>query len=199
MIQRWNDYDKVKGYGDFQMLPKGGYVVKILGVSMEYTRDGRQYLKLSCDIVEGDYTGFYAQQYKTSTKEDKKWACNFLVNIPTDDGSERDGWTKRSFRTFIDTVEDSNDGYRWDWNETKLKGLIFGGIFNMREYEKADGSIGQATNFARCTSAENIRNGKYTIPEDRLLKPKNGGNSAGYNEGFMSIPDDVEDEGLPFN
>lgn len=201
MIHRWNDYDKVKGYGDYQMLPKGGYVVKILVVSVGSTRDGRDYLKLSCDVIEGEYANFYTQQYRENKNEDKKWGCNFLVNIPTDDGSEQDGWTKRSFRTFIDAVEESNNGYHWDWNETKLKGLIFGGIFNMREYEKTDGSIGQATNFARCTSAEKIRTGKFQIPADKLLKKQESGgyNPNGYADGFMSIPDSADSEGLPFN
>ena len=30
-IKHFSDYDKVKGYGDYQILPRGGYVVKILG------------------------------------------------------------------------------------------------------------------------------------------------------------------------
>ena len=196
MIQRWNDYDKIKGYTDFERLPKGGYVVKILGVSVGQTADFRQFLKLSCDIIEGEYAGFYEKQYRSNTNEDKKWTCNLLQNLPTDDGSERDGWTKKSFRTMIDALEESNHGFHWDWNETKLKGLIVGGLFNEREYEAQDGSIRRATNLARFCPVDKIRSGNYTLPKDRLLdKPGN----APVNDGFMSIPDGVESEGLPFN
>ena len=46
MIQKWSDYDKVKGYTDFERLPKGGYVVKILGVSVGQNRDFQQYLNI---------------------------------------------------------------------------------------------------------------------------------------------------------
>ena len=194
MIQRWNDYDSIKGYADYEMLPKGGYVVKILGVSIGQTGDFRQYLKLSCDIVEGEYANFYANQYKANTNEDKHWTCNLLQNIPTDDGSERDGWTKKAFRTMIDALEESNPGFHWDWNETKLKGLIVGGLFNEREYEGRDGSIKRATNLAKFCSVDKIRNGKYTLPKDKLLN-----HSAPVNDGFMSIPEGVEDSGLPFN
>ena len=31
MIQRWGDYDKVKGYSDYERLPKGGYVCRYGG------------------------------------------------------------------------------------------------------------------------------------------------------------------------
>lgn len=196
MIQRWNDYDKVKGYSDFEQLPKGGYVVKILGVSIGQTGDFRQYLKLSCDIVEGEYANYFTNQYKNNQNEDKKWICNLLQNLPVDDGSERDGWTKKAFRTMIDALEDSNPGFHWDWNETKLKGLTVGGLFNEREYEGHDGSIKRATNLARFCSVDKIRSGNYTLPKDKLLPNRP---SASVGEGFMSIPDNVEDEGLPFN
>lgn len=195
MIQKWNDYDNVKGYGDFERLPKGGYVVKILGVSIGQNSDFRTYLKLSCDVIEGEYANFYTMQYKANSNEDKKWGCNLIINIPTDDGSERDGWAKRSFRTAIDALEESNPGFHWDWNETKLKGLIAGGLFNEREYEAQDGSVRRATNLARFCSADKVRSGNYTLPKDRLLN-KTGGQMG---EGFMSIPSGVEDEGLPFN
>lgn len=196
MIQRWNDYDKVKGYTDFERLPKGGYVVKILGVSIGQTGDFRQYLKLSCDIVEGEYANYFTDQYKNNQNEDKKWTCNLLQNLPVDDGSERDGWTKKGFRTMIDALEDSNPGFHWDWNETKLKGLIVGGLFNEREYEGHDGSVKRATNLARFCAVDKIRSGNYTLPKDKLL-PNHSAAQVG--EGFMFIPDGVEDTGLPFN
>lgn len=196
MIQRWGDYDKVKGYSDYERLPKGGYVVKILGVSVGQTGDFRKYLKLSCDIVEGEYANFYADQYKANTNEDKRWSCNLLQNLPVDDGSERDGWTKRSFRTMIDALEESNPGFHWDWNETKLKGLIVGGLFNEREYEGQDGTVKRATNLARFCAVDKIRSGNYTLPKDKLLDRHTAVQTP---EGFMSIPEGVEDAGLPFN
>lgn len=203
MIKAFKDYEKVQAYGDYQRLPKGGYVVKILGVSVEENKNG-QYLKLSCDITEGDFTGYFGLQYRNSTKEDKKWACNLLVNIPKDDGSEQDGWTKRRFKTIMEALEDSNKGYAWDWDETKLKGLKVGGLFNEREYVNMCGDIKTAVNLATFCSIEKIKDGSYQLPADKLLSDDRREQVEEHAakpdaEGFVSVPDGVDNEALPFN
>ena len=33
-IKRFRDYEKTQAYGDYDVLPKGGYVVKILGAEL---------------------------------------------------------------------------------------------------------------------------------------------------------------------
>lgn len=199
MIKAFSDYDKVQAYGDFQRLPKGAYIVSILGVSVENGNSG-QYLKLSCDIAEGDFTGFYGLQYKNNQSENRKWACNLLLNIPTDDGSERDGWTKRRFKTIMEAIEDSNEGFYWAWDETKLKGLKVGGLFNEREYEANDGSVRTATNLATFCAISKVRDGSYKIPDDRKLTGRDPLEVKRPDaEGFISVPDGVDDEALPFN
>ena len=116
--------------------------------------------------------------------------------MPNDDGTEQDGWTKRKFKTFTDALEDSNPGYHFDWDESKFKGLIVGALFNEREYEKNDGSIGRALNFAQVISVDRVRSGNYKLPDDKLLKRSSGGGTG--DDGFMNIPDGVDDE-LPFD
>ena len=56
-IKRFGDYEKTQAYGDYEALPKGGYVVKILGAELCSNSVG-QYVKISCDIAEGEYAGF---------------------------------------------------------------------------------------------------------------------------------------------
>ena len=107
-IKRFGDYEKTQAYGDYEALPKGGYVVKILGAEVCNNSVG-QYVKISCDIAEGEYAGFYAKEYKAQQSEDKKWHCNHLLYIPNDDGSEKDNWTKRRFKTFTEALEESKD------------------------------------------------------------------------------------------
>lgn len=195
MIRKWNDYESTKSYADYERLPKGGYVVKILGVSVEHYRDNESTLKLSCDVCEGDYANFYADAYKSNSNEDKRWGCNYLINIPNDDGSERDGWRKRGFKTAIEAIEESNPGYHWGWNETTLKGLTVGALFNEREYEAQDGSIRKSTNLARFISADKIRSGSFTLPKDKLIERSAPASAPG--SGWMDVPDN--DDGLPFN
>ncbi|MCF0121636.1 MAG: hypothetical protein HUJ74_00100, partial [Lachnospiraceae bacterium] len=141
--------------------------------------------------AEGEYSGFYANEYKNQQSENKKWHCNYLLNIPNDDGSERDGWTKRKFKTVIEAIEDSNSGYHFDWDEQKFKGKIVGGLFNEREYEDSTGNVRRVTNLAKICNAEKIRSKKFTLPNDTLIK-RSAKNDF---DKFMQIPD----SDLPFD
>jgi hypothetical protein len=143
-MRPFSNYDKTQAYTEYETLPKGGYVLSVLGVSINKWQSGDEYLQISCDISEGEYAGFYAKRYKEDTREDKKWNCNYNLTIPKDDGSERDGWAKRRFKTVMNAFEDSNPGFRWEWNEAALKGKKIGGLFNIRQWEKNDGSVGEA-------------------------------------------------------
>lgn len=194
-IKKPSDYDKTEAYAERRQLPKGGYVLKVLGSEVKENSNG-QYIQLGCDIVEGDFKDFYAQDWRAQTNEDKKWRCNYLLNIPKDDGSERDGWNKRRFKTVMLAFEASNEGYHWDWNSDSLKGKLIGGLFNIREYTNQQNQIRQATNLAQLTNVDAIRNGTYRLPEDKLLDHNGGIQPDPVNE-FMAIPDSDADA-LPF-
>lgn len=194
MIEQFKDYDQVKAYSEFPTLPKGGYVLKIMGVSVKTNSNGK-YLQIGCDIAEGEYKDFFTKQYTNDTRDTKKWGCNYLLSLPKDDGTEQDGWTKRSFKTFTEALEDSNNGYHFDWDEQKFKGKLIGGLFNEREYQKTDGTIGRATNLDRVCAVEKIRKGDYKLPEDKLIK-KFGNNTSGM-DGFVNVPEGTNEE-LPF-
>ena len=197
MIKRFGDYDQTKSYGSFEQLPKGGYVLQIKGVELLTNRIG-EYLKISADIFEGEYKDFFAKEYKAQQSEDKKWHCNFLLNIPKDDGSERDGWTKRNFKTFTEALEESNEGYHFDWDELKFKGKLIGGLFNEREYETQQGQIRRATNWARVISVAKIREGSFRLPDDKLLQQSPQPRPVETaDDGFLNLPEDMEDD-LPF-
>ncbi|MBQ6578991.1 MAG: hypothetical protein IJL91_14800 [Bacteroidales bacterium] len=193
-IKQFGDYANTKAYGNFPSLPKGGYVMKIMGAKVENGKYG-QYVEISMDIAEGEYKDFFTKEYQNQTGEDKKYHCRYFLNVPLDDGSEKDGWTKRRFKTFTEALEDSNAGYSFDWDENRFRGLLIGALFNEREYEKSDGSIGSVINIAQVTSVDKIRSGDFTIPKDRLLNKSGSGGTT--SDGFMKIPEGV-DEQLPF-
>ena len=194
-IRRFSDYEQTKSYKDFEQLPRGGYVLIIKNAELCENSVG-QYTKIMCDIAEGDYKDFFMNDYLGQKKEDRKWRCNYLLNTPKDDGSEKDGWTKRRFKTVTEALEESNPGYHFDWDERKFRGKLVGGLFNEREYETNDGKVRRATNLAKLCTVEQIRSGNYRIPDDKLL---NSGNPMPPQQdtGFMNIPD-VVDEELPF-
>ena len=196
MIRRFNDYEQTKSYKDFEQLPKGGYVLIIKGAELCENSVG-QYVKIMCDVAEGDYKDHFMNEYCTQQKEDRKWHCNYLLNVPKDDGSEKDGWTKRRFKTVTEALEESNPGYHFDWDERKFINKLIGGLFNEREYETNDGKVRRTTNLAKLCTVEQIRSGNYRIPDDKLLSgpvpPQ-----APADTGWMNIPDGIDSE-LPFN
>ena len=194
-IKHFGDYDKVQGYQDRPQLPVGGYIMRIMGAEVKENRIG-QYVQVSMDIAEGQYKDFFADDYRAQDAN-KKWHCNYLLNVPLDDGSEKDGWTKRRFKTFTEALEASNDGYHFDWDEKKFKGLMIGGLFNIREWKTDDGQRGRSTNLAQVCSVEKIRTGKYKLPKDQLLKDSDSADSSSTNttSGGFTV---VHDDDLPF-
>ena len=199
-MKKLNGYETAQAYFEQERLPVGGYVLKILDVKYQENSWGDVIL-LSFDIEEGEYKGFFANNYRAQTQEDKKWKGTYRLRVPKDDGSEQDNWKMRRFKTVMMNFEDSNPGYRWNWEEWTLKGKFIGALFNNKEYE-FDGRHGFFTNCHSLVTVEKIRSGKFTIPEDTLLKEKrdNGyptGSTPGI-DGFMNIPDGIDEE-LPFN
>lgn len=195
-MRKLNGYQEAKTYSDQERLPVGGYILRILDVKYQENGWG-DIIILSFDIEEGDRKGFFKKQYNGQTSEDKKWKGTYRLRVPKDDGSEQDEWTMRRFKTIMMNFEESNPGYHWDWDEQTLKGKLIGALFNNKEYE-FNGRHGFFTNCHSLVSLEKIRSGSFEIPADTLLK-KNQDQPQGtpVGDGFMSIPDGIDEE-LPF-
>lgn len=199
-MKRLSGYEQAKAYMDSERLPVGGYVLKVLNVEYQ-ANDWGDVIILSFDINEGAQKNYFSDNYKNQNSEDKKWKGTYRLRVPNDDGSEKDEWTMRRFKTVISRFEESNQGYHWNWDEKTLKGKLIGGLFNNKEYDY-DGRHGFFTNCHSLVSVEKIRTGKFEIPADTLLKTAGSqpmGTPSAVGDGFMNIPDSLEDEGLPFN
>ena len=196
-MKQLSGYAGAQVYTEQERLPVGGYILQILDVKYQ-ANDWGDVILLSFDIAEGEHKGFYKENFKQQTGEDKKWKGTYRLRVPKDDGSEQDAWTMRRFKTIITSFEESNNGYHWNWDEQTLKGKTIGALFNNKEYE-LNGRHGFFTNCHSLVPAEKIRSGKFTVPEDTLLK---GGNNTSQPrpdaDGFMNIPDGIDEE-LPFN
>lgn len=193
-MKKRNSFNRENVYRETEKLPVGGYVIKIINAKEE-TFDWGSRLAIAFDIEEGEYKGFYNKNFQEQTGEDKKWKGVFRLNIPKEDGSEQDAWTQKKFNTTIVNIEESNNGYFWDWDESKLKGKLVGAIFNNKEYEM-NGRRGFYTACHSFLPVETIRSGKFKIPNDTLLRgttatPKTD------SEGFMNIPEGANEE-IPF-
>lgn len=167
-MKAFNGYEPKRSYVREQ-LPAGGYVVKIMDVKPVHY-DWGDILLLSFDVEEGEKKGFFREDYRGQTQEDKKWRGTYRLRIPADDGSERDGWTKNTFNSVMFAFEDSNN-LRFDWDENKLKGLLVGALFRNEEWEM-NGRTGWSTKCCSLIPTEDIRSGKFKTPKDKPLQDK---------------------------
>lgn len=190
---------KKANYSASAQLPVGGYVAKIIEVRYEPVQSGNSdMINIAFDIEEGEHKGFFRKQYEENTNEDKKWKGRTTIYVPTEDGSERDGWTKNAFARWTAALENSNNGYTWDWDESKWKGKLIGLIFG----EIGTVIDGREIVYVGCRfpeSVEKIRKGEFKIPNIQKKKGFTGTKTASTSEteDFMKIPDNIEDE-VPF-
>lgn len=175
-----------------EILPAGGYVVKILDAS-EQSYTWGNVLEISFDVLEGERKDFFRQDYKSNPNEDKKWRGKYRLNVPKEDGTEQDSWTINTFNGVMYALEESNLGFHWDWNEAKLKGLTVGALFRNREWEM-NGRTGWTTECCALIEAEEVRKGAFQIPEDRPLAKKQTASAPVQAVSF----EEIEDDDMPF-
>ena len=199
-MRKFNGYETTQSYSNAEKLPVGGYVLKIANVRYEEGQNGNSdRVVFMFDIEEGEYKGFFRKQYESQTSEDKKWKGTFVLYYPKDDGTEQDGWTKARFKTVMENFEESNKGYKFDWDSEKLKGKLIGGIF-VDTYSVIEGKEIKYVSLVskNIRTVDCIRSGNYKMPDP--IK-KNGATgsapAASSSDGFMHITSGSEEE-IPF-
>lgn len=202
MIKKPNNWNEVREYTDKKKLPLDAYVCEIRKAVVQHTDYGEQ-LCLLFEIVEGDFRDYYTKDFRENTNQDKKWKGVLRQFIPKDDGSERDEWTKSSFKGLVTSVEKSNPGYQWDWDESSLVKKKVGILYRNEEWEY-EGKNGWTVRPFRAISVESVRDEDFTLPKDKPLKNKtaSGYQDMGYGSYTNSAPGfnalDESDSDLPF-
>ena len=183
------DFDGVQAYGDYTPLPAGGYYCKVIKVEKTQSSTMKPMLKIYIDIVDGEYKDYYAESYKSDTRDPKKWGCIVYQLI-----YDNEGKTSRGFKTFITSVEESNNvSMQWgDKFENFLKNKLIGGLFRREEYMKQDGTPAWSTKCFAFRSISSIENG-VPIPEDKPLAQTAPGPYS-----FKAAIPALSDDDLPF-
>ena len=191
-----NNWNNVQEFSDRPKLPLGAYVCKIKKAAVQKNTYGDQ-LCILFDIAEGEYGGFYDRDFKANSAQDKKWKGVLRLWLPTDDGSENDETTKRVLKGMVTSVEKSNPGYQWDWNEASLAGKMIGILFRNEEWE-FKGKKGWTVRPFRAMSVDTARSGDFTLPNDKPLKNSAAAEPSysNYGSNFAELDDD--DAQLPF-
>ena len=195
-MKPFKDYETTQTITGSRQLPVGAYICTILKAEEKVynTSKGGEWhkLEISFDIAEGENKGFYAADYRAQTGEDKKWKGVIRLNVPNDDGSEMDAWNKRSFKTNMQAIEESNNGYHWDWNEAQLKNKTVGIVFRSEEWEY-NGRSGWRTAAFKFIPAADVKSGNFKIPDPKPLKGKASAPQPVVNASALPDMSDFED------
>lgn len=166
MLKKPTDWDKIDGieYGDYEQLELGGHEVVIKN-AYEYTgKTGNVSLKIEVDIIGKDkQAGFYQKQYDNNISSDRKWpsgACKY-VSLKEDENCIA------LFKGFTTAVENSNPGYKWNFDEQTLIGKKLCGVFGLEEFEKQDGTIGTMVKLTQFRSLDKLKD--VQIPKVKLI------------------------------
>lgn len=194
MINKIENWDKVEAnYGEVKRLKADGYICVILACKQEVSaKSSKLMLVINFDIAEGDFKGYYMDRYKNAPRDNNhpqepKWSGKYYIVL------EGEGYEGR-LKAFTTSLEESNQGYTWDWNEEALKGKQFGGIFREEEY-LYNGEVRSNVKLWQVRSTKTIREGNFEVPRKKELPPEDKTlNNASLDATFMPITEDD----LPF-
>lgn len=159
---QYNAAEASTGGGEFKRMPAGGYVCTIVAVrtkgnGIDYVND-KQYVKLIWDVAEGEFAGKFSDDYWTG--EDRDYGHQFYMS-----------WKNLgALKNTIQCLDESNPGFdsmaafdadKWEMFIGKKMGLVIG----EEEYTRNDGSIGVRFGFPRIKSVQDIRDGRFMVPE----------------------------------
>ena len=158
-----NNYDTIKANdGTFEKPSNGGYILEIVGVydvPMDEKTGKGDYLKIEYDIADGDFRGYYQKQHE---RFGGKWLANFVRSYKET--------ALGMFKHFTNCVEESNVGFRWNWEERELVGCRFGAVMQAEEYEKQNGDIGTRLVVKEVKTIAQIREGDFKVPTTKKLE-----------------------------
>ena len=170
-INNWNEVE-AKGMDDFKAIKIGAYKCVIKEAEVHTNeQSGKKTFRVAVDIADGEFKNYYQNRYNNNTNADKKWDNNATRYLAIE------GDNIAYFKGFITCVENSNVGYKWNWDEKTLENKFICGIFQYEEYEKQDGTKAVKVRLNKFRSLDKMKeievsdsvkllNGKYMSIDD---------------------------------
>ena len=167
MLVKPSNYDEIQVNQEFERLELGGHKGIIKSVE-EYTStiSGNTSLKVEVDTaIDDKQPNYFQKQYDENTNADKRWSSSGTKYVSL----KQDENCIKMLKAFITSVENSNNGFTYDWNKDvdQLKGKKVGLVFGLEEYENDKGETKTATKLTQFRSIDKVDNAK--IPNVRLL------------------------------
>lgn len=180
------DLTNVQESGDGQRLPAGGYVcaiTKVEDIPLDKKTGKGDYLRIHYDIVEGEYTGYYASLRERFPES------NYI-------GSYIRSYKEKAlgmFKRFCSAVSKSNGNYVFDAktnsDEQSLVGKKLGIILGEEEYYSNAGEKKTRLYVKSECPVEKIESGDFKVPALKKLDEAD--------TGFINVPEGTNEE-VPF-
>jgi|GEM_PF-3536308 len=189
----WDNIEAAKP-GVFEKLPAGAYICQIVKAHAQPSKKGDEMLVLTLDIYNGDYAGFFASA---------EYPPMYYQLIKSE----------RFLKHLIESIEYSNDSFKWDWDANSLIGKLCCGVFGEEEYINKNGEIRSNMRIKYITTIAEYNLGTITPPEPVKVKSNNiatsGNMSSAPNDYYDNMASDyaadadkkekeMEDSDLPF-
>lgn len=159
-MKKIGNWDAIQASNGYSRLPAGGYIV---GIKNVIDVPEKEYLKIEFDIAQGEHKNKYQKEYDNDTRKEKQWPSAAVLYRSYSDKA------LSMFKGFITAVENSNGGYKWNWNEETLKNKLFGAIIGDEEYLNSNGQKRTRSRVVSVRSVSAIKSGDFTVPELKTL------------------------------
>jgi hypothetical protein len=184
-MQKPNDYDlsEAKRGGNFNRPQAGAYVMKILNCKETMSKTERTMLVLQLDIATGEHKDNYKKffDFMKSKNSEAKWP---LLHRRCTDGNQTP-----YFKGDIKAIEESNEGFHFNFDESTLKGKLVGAMLAEKEIDASGKTI---LEIAYLCSVKKATSGELKPPKVKQFV----GNTSGDGESYSGP--DYGGEPLPF-
>lgn len=182
--------ENIQEAGEYSRLTPGGYICRITNVEdipLNQNTGKGDYLKLEFDIAEGDFKDYYK---------------NMEENLHFWGGSYIRSYKEKAlpmFKRMCSCMAKSNPGFVFDGgqqnsDEKTLIGKLIGLVLKEEEYVGNDGSTKTRIVVHTEKSIQEIKEGKFKIPEIKKLDGTSGTHTTSTD--FMEVSDSMEN--IPF-
>lgn len=181
--------------GEFATLPANGYVCKVFNAEITKSKAGNLMLVLFLDVAEGDFQGHFkaaadrVKNFDTSKQWDNSGIYRQLL-------FSNDNKVAPFFKGLLTCFEKSNPNLKLNlasFETSVLRGCLCGFVFAAEEYTKKNGEVGTRTFAKFPRTVDDIREGKFTVPELKKLQNNSAATNSAAKDDWGGSPVDPDD------
>lgn len=190
-MKAFEDYESTPEFSESVKLPAGAYEV-----TLKRAEDTEKAICILFDISSGEYKNYFLDKFnsdKIAYQENVKFKGVFRLWYPKETDKNPEA-VKSIMKTALKLIKEENKlnvDFSKEWDGAVFKNAKIGMIFRDKEYNY-NGYHGFTAEPYKLISIDDLKNGKYTIPEPKKLEiPANT-----YSDNVSA--QSLSDEDLPF-